>query len=47
MAKSHIYVEHIHTKHMLADPLTKGLAPRIFQGHVSNMGLFEASCIFI
>jgi hypothetical protein len=24
---------------MLADPLTKGLAPKAFHGHVANMGL--------
>lgn len=32
-------IEHISTNNMLADPMTKGLPPRIFQQHVDNMGL--------
>lgn len=24
---------------MLADPLTKGLTPKVFHGHVANMGV--------
>ena len=35
-------VKHIRTKHMLADPLTKGLPPSIFREHVAGMGLLEA-----
>ena len=30
------------TKKMLADPLTKGLPPNIFQEHVVGMGLLES-----
>ncbi|GJS64544.1 hypothetical protein Tco_0679108 [Tanacetum coccineum] len=33
-----ISIEHIRTHEMLADPLTKGLPPKIFQGHVAQMG---------
>ena len=35
-------VKHIRMKHMLADPLTKGLRPSIFREHVAGMGLLEA-----
>jgi hypothetical protein len=37
-----INLEHIGTKEMLADPLTKGLPPHIFKEHVSVMGLMES-----
>ncbi|GJS22807.1 putative RNA-directed DNA polymerase [Tanacetum coccineum] len=33
-----ICIEHIRTHEMLADPLTKGLLPKVFQGHVAKMG---------
>nr|GEY99608.1 integrase core domain, putative [Tanacetum cinerariifolium] len=33
-----ISIEHIRSHEMLADPLTKGLPPKVFQGHVSKMG---------
>jgi hypothetical protein len=35
-------IEHISTKQMLADPLTKGLPPNIFRDHVTSMGLLES-----
>ena len=34
-----IAVEHISIDDMIADPLTKGLCPCIFDRHVINMGL--------
>jgi hypothetical protein len=37
-----INLEHIGTKEMLADPLTKGLPPHIFEEHVADMGLMES-----
>ena len=37
-----INLELISTKKMLADPLTKGLPPSIFQEHVAGMGLLES-----
>jgi hypothetical protein len=37
-----IDVKYISTKLMLADPLTKGLPPSIFKGHVTGMGLVES-----
>ena len=45
VAESHICVVHIPTKHMLADPLTKGLTPIVFQGHVTHMRLLESSVL--
>ena len=32
-------MEHISTDDMIADPLTKGLRPYVFDRHVINMGL--------
>ena len=37
-----ITLEHISTKKMLADPLTKGLPPSVFSEHVADMGLRES-----
>jgi hypothetical protein len=37
-----ISLEHISTKKMLADPLTKGLPPSLFREHVAGMGLRES-----
>ena len=37
-----ISLEHISTKYMLADPLTKGLPPSVFKEHLAGMGLLES-----
>ncbi len=37
-----ISLEHIRTKEMLADPLTKGLPPSVFREHLAGMGLQES-----
>lgn len=37
-----IIVEHVPTDDMLADPLTKGLRPCVFERHIMNMGLGES-----
>jgi hypothetical protein len=37
-----ISLEHISTKEMLADPLTKGLPPSVFREHLAGMGLRES-----
>ena len=37
--KHKVSIEHINTDLMIADPLTKGLPPKIFTGHVVNMTL--------
>jgi hypothetical protein len=34
-----ISLEHISTKKMIADPLTKGLPPNVFREHLAGMGL--------
>ena len=34
-----ICLEHIRTSKMLADPLTKGLPPKVFREHLAGMGL--------
>ena len=34
-----LVIEHINTKSMLADPLTKGMPPKYFKDHVVQMGL--------
>ena len=34
--------EHVSTKKMLADPLTKGLPPNVFREHFAGMGLRES-----
>ena len=37
-----IELEHISTKKMLADPLTKGLSPNIFHELIAGMGLLAS-----
>ena len=37
-----IKIEHISTKAMLADPLTKGLPPNQFKEHIAGMGVLES-----
>ncbi|KAI0491692.1 hypothetical protein KFK09_025952 [Dendrobium nobile] len=36
---SQICIEHISTNFMIADPLTKGLPPKVFHEHVTRMGV--------
>ena len=36
-----IYIEHLGTNSMIADPLTKGLPPKVFHEHTSHMGVVE------
>ena len=37
--KHRVLIEHINTDLMIVDPLTKGLLPKPFTGHVENMGI--------
>ncbi|KAA0060866.1 Retrovirus-related Pol polyprotein from transposon TNT 1-94 [Cucumis melo var. makuwa] len=37
--KQRVSIEHISTKLMIADPLTKGLPPKTFNDHVQRMGI--------
>ena len=39
--KQRVSIEHISTNLMIADPLTKGLPPKTFTGHVERMGLMS------
>ena len=39
IASQLISVEHINTMRMVADPLTKGLGPKLYEEHVDSMGL--------
>ena len=34
-----VVIENVRTENMLADPLTKGMQPKLFKDHVINMGL--------
>lgn len=36
-----VSTEHISTDSMIADPLTKGLPPKVFHGHVAHMGVVK------
>ena len=36
-----IEIEHIESKQMLADPLTKGLPSKVFREHLAGIGLME------
>ena len=36
-------IERINTDLMIVDPLTKGLSPKTFTGHVVNMGIMSTS----
>jgi len=44
--KHRVSFEHIRTDMMVADPLTKGLAPKAFIGHVERMGVIDKSLLF-
>ena len=37
-----ISLEHISTKKILVDPLTKGIPPNVFREHLAGMGLRES-----
>jgi len=37
--KRRVSIEHISTDLMIVNPLTKGLPPKLYAGHVKNMAL--------
>ena len=41
----HISIEHIGIDSMLADPLTKGLVPRVFHEHTAHMSVVPNSTL--
>ncbi|KAJ1420620.1 Integrase, catalytic core [Sesbania bispinosa] len=43
--KQRVSIEHIGTDLMIADPLTKGLPPKTFVGHVESMGVMDKSLL--
>jgi len=43
--KQRVSIEQIGTNQMIADPLTKGLSPKIFSGHVRDMGIIDKSLL--
>jgi len=38
-----VSIEHVSTDLMIVDPLTKGLPPKVFTGHVKKMGIMCTS----
>ena len=40
-----ISIEHLRTNDMLADPLTKGLVPKVFHEHTAHMGVTPYSTL--
>jgi len=42
--KHRVSIEHISTNLMIADPLTKGLPPKLYAGHIKNMGMSTSEC---
>ncbi|KAF1884516.1 hypothetical protein Lal_00028394 [Lupinus albus] len=43
--KDKMSIEHIGTDLMVADPLTKGLSPKVYIGHVERMGVTDKSLL--
>lgn len=43
--KRRVFFEHIRTDMMIADPLTKGLPPKTFIGHVERMGVIDKALL--
>jgi len=41
--KLRVSIQHVSTDLMIDDPLTKGLLPKVFTGHVENMGIMCTS----
>jgi hypothetical protein len=43
--RNEVFLEHIRTELMIADPMTKGLPVKQFKSHVEYMGLIDSYCI--
>ena len=39
VAANEVTIQHISTELMIADPLTKGISPKLFRDHVEYVGL--------
>ena len=42
-----VTIEHIGTNSMIADPLTKGLPPKVFHEHTAHMGVILADDVHV
>jgi len=42
-----IFIEHIRTNSMIADPLTKGLTLKIFHEHIASIGVMSYKDIMV
>jgi hypothetical protein len=45
--RNEVFIEHISTELMIADPMIKGLPVKLFKSHVEHMGLIDSFCIFL
>jgi hypothetical protein len=43
--RNEVFIEHIRTKLMIADPMTKGLPIKQFKSHVEHIRLIDSYCI--
>jgi hypothetical protein len=43
--RNEVFIEHIRTELMIADPMTKGLPIKQFKSHIEHMGLIDSYCI--
>ena len=42
-----VSIEHISTNSMIADPLTKGLPPKVYHEHVTQMGVVHIDDVLV
>ena len=42
-----VSIEHISTSSMIADPLSKGLPPKIYHEHVTHMGVVHIDDVLV
>ena len=42
-----VSIEHINTNSMIADPLTKGLPPKVYYEHVTHMGVVHINDVLV
>jgi hypothetical protein len=43
--RNEVFIEHIRTELMIADPMTKGLPVKQFKSHVEHMRFIDSYCI--
>ena len=42
-----VSIEHISTNSMIADPLTKGMSPKVYHEHVTHMGVVHIHDVLV